>query len=174
MRSIKAKKVPKPEKDFLTIKEYKAMLECIDIARRNGFGHYLLVSILYDSAARVEEAVNMNFEHFNLSAEATVTILGKGAKYRTVYLTQSSASLISKAMERYGRKTGPVFLNKSGGRITDSGIDYVLKKYAVLASGQEPTIGNKTVSPHTLRRSKATHMLLNGTSIAVQQGPFRR
>ena len=78
VRSIKAKKVPKPEKDFLTIKEYKAMLECIDIARRNGFGHYLLVSILYDSAARVEEAVNMNFEHFNLSAEATVTILGKG------------------------------------------------------------------------------------------------
>ncbi len=169
VRSIKAKKIPKPEKSFLTIEEYKAMLECIDITRRNGFGHYILVSILYDSAARVEEAVNMDFEHFNLSAEATVTILGKGAKYRTVYLTRPSATLISKAMERYGRKTGPVFLNKSGGRITDSGIDYVLKKYAALASKKEPTIGNKTVSPHTIRRSKATHMLLNGTSIATIQ-----
>lgn len=169
VRSIKAKKVPKPERSFLTIEEYKAMLECIDITRRNGFGHYMLVSILYDSAARVDEAVNMDFEHFNLSAEATVTILGKGAKYRTVYLTRPSAMLIRKAMERYGRKTGPVFLNKAGGRITDSGIDYVLKKYAALASRKEPTIGNKAVSPHTIRRSKATHMLLNGTSIATIQ-----
>ena len=121
------------------------MLECIDITRRNAFGHYILVSILYDSAARVEEAVNTDFEHFNLSVEATVTILGKGAKYCTVYLTRSSTALISKAMERYGRKAGLAFLSKSGGQITDSGIDYVLKKYATPASGQAPTIGNKVV-----------------------------
>lgn len=169
VRSIKAKKAPKPEKSFLTIGEYKAMLECIDITRRNGFSHYILASILYDSAARVDEAVNMDFEHFNLSADATVTILGKGSKYRTVYLTSQSATLIRKAMERYGRKTGPVFLNKSGGRITDSGIDYILKKYAALAAEKEPTLGNKAVSPHTMRRSKATHMLLNGSSIATIQ-----
>ena len=96
------------------------MLECIDITRRNAFGHYILVSILYDSAARVEEAVNTDFEHFNLSVEATVTILGKGAKYCTVYLTRSSTALISKAMERYGRKAGLAFLSKSGGQILSS------------------------------------------------------
>ncbi len=169
VRSIKAKKVPRPEKSFLSIEEYRAMLECIDITRRNGFGHFLLVSILYDSAARVEEVVNMNFEHFELGANPAVSIFGKGAKYRTVYLTSSSASLISKAKKRYGRNTGPVFLNKSGGRITDSGVDYVLKKYAGLASEKEPSLKNKVVSPHTMRRSKATHMLLNGSSIATIQ-----
>lgn len=169
VRSIKVKKVPKPEKSFLTIEEYKAMLECIDITRRNGFEHFLLLSILYDSAARVEEAVNMNFEHFDLGANPAVSIFGKGSKYRTVYLTSSSSALIRKAEKRYGRNTGPVFLNKSGGRITDSGIDYVLKKYAGLASEKEVTLKNKGVSPHTMRRSKATHMLLNGSSIATIQ-----
>lgn len=168
-QSIKVKKSPGTEKSFLTIEEYRSMLECIDISRRNGFGHCLLVCTMYDTAARVSEGVSMNFEDFSFGSENSVLIYGKGAKYRRIYLTASTVRLIKKAADKYGRKTGLLFLNKSGNRITDAGIDCILKKYAVVASKSIPSLKHKIVSPHTLRRSKATHMLLNGASLPVIQ-----
>ena len=168
-RSIKIKKAPKPEKSFLTVEEYKGMLEAIDISRRNGYSHYLLVSVMYDTAARVAEAVRMNLQDFSFGKENSVIIYGKGSKYRRIYLTKHSVKLVQDCMTRSGRMQGPLFLNRSGGRISDSGIDYVLKKYAEIASKTFPSLKSKTISPHTLRRSKATHMLLNGASLPVIQ-----
>ena len=129
-RSIKIKKAPKPEKSFLTVEEYRSMLESIDISRRNGYSHYLLVSVMYDTAARVDEAVRMNLQDFSFGKENSVIIYGKGSKYRRVYLTKHSVRLVQDCMARSGRMQGPLFLNRSGGRMSDSGIDYVLKKHA--------------------------------------------
>lgn len=168
-RSIKIKKAPKPEKSFLTVEEYKGMLESIDISHRNGYCHYLLVSVMYDTAARVDEAVRMNLQDFSFGKENSVIIYGKGSKYRRIYLTKHSVRLVQDCMTRSGRMQGPLFLNRTGGRISDSGIDYILKKYAEKASKTVPSLKCKTVSPHTLRRSKATHMLLNGASLPVIQ-----
>lgn len=168
-RDIKVKKAPKPDKSFLTVEEYKAMLECIDITNRTGMMHYLLLTILYDTAARVDEAVKMNHEDFSFGSENSVIIYGKGAKYRRVYLTSHSVKLIREYQHRSSQTSGALFLNRYHQRISDSGIDYILKKYAAMAVEKVPSIGQKTVSAHTLRRSKATHMLLNGTSLPVIQ-----
>lgn len=168
-QSIKVKKAPKPEKCFLTADEYERMLRSIDITKRNGLMHYLLVTVLYDTAARVDEAVRMNFEDFSFGTDNSVVIFGKGSKYRRVYLTSHSVKVIKEYMMRTGRHSGAVFLNKGCQRISDSGIDYILKKYAAIAAEEMPSLKEKTISPHTLRRSKATHMLLNGTSLPVIQ-----
>jgi site-specific recombinase XerD len=168
-QSIKVKKAPKPDKSFLTVDEYKCLLSSIDINKRNGLIHYLLLTVLYDTAARVDEAVRMNFEDFSFGRENSVIIFGKGSKYRRIYLTSQSVKIIQEYMRRTGRTTGPVFLNRSHKRITDSGIDYILKKYSVIAAKEMPSIKEKSISPHTLRRSKATHMLLNGASLPVIQ-----
>lgn len=168
-QSIKVKKAPKPEKCFLTIDEYERMLSSIDITQRNGLMHYLLMTVLYDTAARVDEAVRMNFEDFSFGTDNSVVIFGKGSKYRRVYLTSHSVKVIKEYMTRTGRHSGAVFLNKGCQRISDSGIDYVLKKYAAIAAAGMPSLKEKTISPHTLRRSKATHMLLNGASLPVIQ-----
>ncbi len=168
-KSIKVKKAPKPEKTFLTIDEYKGMLEAVDLSRRNGYLHYILISVMYDTAARVDEAVRMNLQDFSFGKEDSVVIYGKGSKYRRIYLTSHSVKLVRDCMERSGRAEGPLFLNRSGSRISDSGIDYVLKKYAKEASATIPSLSGKTISPHVLRRSKATHMLLNGASLPVIQ-----
>lgn len=168
-QSIKVKKAPKPEKCFLTVDEYERMLRSIDITKRNGLMHYLLVTVLYDTAARVDEAVRMNFEDFSFGTDNSVVIFGKGSKYRRVYLTSHSVKVIKEYMMRTGRHSGAVFLNKGCQRISDSGIDYILKKYAAIAAEEMPSLKEKTISPHTLRRSKATHMLLNGTSLPVIQ-----
>lgn len=168
-QSIKVKKAPKPEKSFLTVDEYKCILGSIDISKRNGLMHYLLVTVLYDTAVRANEAVRMNFEDFSFGTDNSVVVFGKGSKYRRVYLTSHSVKVIKEYMARTGRNSGAVFLNKGCQRISDSGIDYILKKYTAIAAEKMPSINAKVVSPHTLRRSKATHMLLNGTSLPVIQ-----
>ena len=168
-QKIKIKKAPKPKKDFLTIDEYKAMLECVDISKRNGFNHYLLISVMYDTAARVEEAVNMNLEDFSFGSENSVIIFGKGSKYRRIYLTSHTVKLVKQFRQSVGRETGSLFLNRNNERISDSGIDYILKKYAEMASETQKSLSFKQISPHVLRRSKATHMLLNGASLPVIQ-----
>jgi len=63
-------------------------------------------------------------------------------------------------------------LNKNKLRISDSGIDFILEKYTGMASKKISSLRYKNVSPHTLRRSKATHMLLNGASLPVIQRFF--
>ena len=170
-QKIKIKKAPKPKKDFLTIEEYKAMLKFIDISKRNGFNHYqhLLISIMYDTAARVDEIVRMNLEDFTFGKENSVIIFGKGSKYRRIYLTSHTVKLIKEYKQFAERETGALFLNRSKSRISDSGIDYILKKYALMASEKEKSLHFKVVSPHVMRRSKATHMLLNGASLPVIQ-----
>jgi len=168
-QKIKIKKAPKPKKDFLTIEEYKALLECIDISRYNGFNHYLLISVMYDTAVRVDEAVRMNIEDFAFGRENSVVIFGKGSKFRRVYLTSHTVNLINEFKRITGRETGTLFLNRSKERLTDSGIDFILKKYVAIASETEVNLRTKCISPHALRRSKATHMLLNGASLPVIQ-----
>jgi site-specific recombinase XerD len=168
-QSIKIKKAPEAKKDFLTIEEYKAMLECVDITKRNGFNHYLLISIMYDTAARVDEAVNMNLEDFTFGKENSVIIFGKGSKYRRIYLTSHTVKLVNWFKQLTGRETGALFLNRNKGRISDSGIDYILKNYSAKASETVASIRSKTISPHVLRRTKASHMLFNGASLPVIQ-----
>jgi len=168
-QTIKAKKAPKSDKSFLTIDEYKQILKSVDITKYNGFMHYLLLVVLYDTAARVEEAVNMNIEDFSFGKENSVIIFGKGSKYRRVYLTSHSIKLIKEYMERTGRSQNALLLNRYNKRISDSGINYLLKKYTLIAAETMPSLKQKVVSAHTFRRSKSTHMLLNGASLPVIQ-----
>ena len=168
-QTIRVKKAPKPDKSFLTIDEYKQVLKSVDITKHNGLMHYLLLAVLYDTAARVEEAVNMNIEDFSFGKENSVIIFGKGSKYRRVYLTSHSTKLVEKYMERTGMSKNALFLNRYNERISDSGINYLLKKYTAIASETMPSLKQKVVSAHTFRRSKATHMLLNGASLPVIQ-----
>ena len=168
-QTIRVKKAPKPDKSFLTIDEYKQILKSVNITKQNGLMHYLLLAVLYDTAARVEEAVNMNIEDFSFGKENSVIIFGKGSKYRRVYLTSHSIKLVEKHMERTGMSKNALFLNRYNERISDSGINYLLKKYTAIASETVPSLKQKIVSAHTFRRSKATHMLLNGASLPVIQ-----
>jgi len=168
-KTIKVKKSEQKEQSFLTNEELEAILKSIDIARRSGYMHYILISVMYDTGARVDEAVRLNIEDFSFGKENSVNLFGKGNKYRTVYITSHAANLIKDYIKRSGRTEGPLFLNRYKERITDSGVDYVLKKYSKLAAQNSSSLKKKVISPHTLRRSKATHMLLNGASLPVIQ-----
>ena len=116
----------------------------------------------YETACRVLEGVNLEF----------LPLIMTGTLLEAVdFVRMNDKSVLNSKAELEGLVGKPVgdFCNRYGNRISDSGIDYILKKYAKIASVKEKTLGSKKVSPHILRRSKATHMLLNGASLPVIQ-----
>jgi integrase/recombinase XerD len=169
VKKIKVKKAEKPEKVFLTVEEYKAIINAIDPTTDTGIKHYTLINMMYDTAARVQESIDMKIEDFLFGKENSVHICGKGSKHRRVYITKHSVKLIKCYIERFHMTEGVLFRNRSGVKLSDSGIDFILKKYVSMAVLSQPSLSGKRVSPHTLRRSKATHMLLNGASLPVIQ-----
>ena len=168
-KKIKNKKTPKPKRGFLTIDEYKSLLQPIDAQSPEGAKHLVLIQTMYGTAARVSEIAAMDLQDFSFGKENSVLIFGKGSKYRRVYMNNNTAMLIKGFIKKMPIEKGALFRNRSGNRISDSGIDYIIKKYAELAAAKQPSLAIKQVSSHTLRRSKASHMLLNGISIPVIQ-----
>lgn len=169
VKKIKVKKAEKPEKVFLTVEEYKAIIDAIDITTATGIKHYTLINVMYDTAARVQESIDMKIGDFTFGKENSVHIFGKGSKHRRVYLTKHSVKLIAYYTVWFHITEGLLFRNHSGVKLSDSGIDFIIKKYVSMAALTQPSLSGKQVSPHTLRRSKATHMLLNGASLPVIQ-----
>ena len=145
------------------------ILGCVDTTAPEGYKHYVLLCTLYETAARVSELVSMDIQDFSFGRENSILIYGKGSKFRRVYLGKETTQLIKGFLKEMPYKSGPLFRNRSGTRITDSGVDYILKKYAAIAAQDNPDIGIKKISPHVFRRTKATHMLLNGISLPVIQ-----
>ena len=166
---IKVKKGCKPTKDFLNHEEFQAILKAIPRRADTDVRHYVLLSVLYDSAARIREICNMRVEDISYGKNCSIKIYGKGRKTRIVYISSDAAALIKSHCQRFDIAEGLLFRNRYGNQLTDSGIDYIIKKYTAIATGSLPSLKAKSVSAHTFRRSKATHMLLSGVSLPVIQ-----
>jgi len=119
--------------------------------------------VLYASGLRVSELVNLKMQDLNLT-EGIVRVLGKGRKERIVPM----GSKACEALRRYfdlrtglvsGNNNDAVFLNKRGEKISVRSIERILVKY-LKQSGI-----NKTVTPHVLRHTFATHLLNAGVDM---------
>lgn len=129
-----------------------------------------LLEFLYGTGARISEAVGLDVDDLDLTADPAVLLSGKGGKQRFVPV----GSYAVRALEAYlvrgrpalaaaGRRASPaVFLNARGGRLTRQGAWGVLGEAA-------DRCGLDGVSPHTLRHSFATHLLDGGADIRVVQ-----
>ncbi len=119
-----------------------------------------LLELLYGSALRVGEAVDLDVPGLDLEA-AQATVTGKGRKTRTVPLTPLSLA----ALRRYlgPRQWGPLFLTQHGNRMNNRLIQRIVQKYAEKADLPH-------ISPHTLRHSCTSHMLKRGAYLfSVQE-----
>ena len=168
-RKIKVKKGKRPPKDFLSQEELQEILKAISGGSDLFLGHYVLLVTLYDSGLRVQEICELKLDDISFGKNCTIKVFGKGQKTRIVYLSSDTASVIQSYCKRIQRTEGFLFHNRYGNSLTDSGIDYIIKKYVSIASEKLPSLKPKKVSAHTFRRSKATHMLQNGVSLPVIQ-----
>ena len=99
-----------------------------------------------------------------------VILFGKGRKKRIVPLQDEQVDLLHNYMEENrlnlsGFNQRPLFSNSYGRKLTNSGISYILNNYANHARIQNPELIPEKISPHTLRHSKAMHLLQAGVNL---------
>lgn len=163
---------PKYEKklpDVLDVEEVIQLLETPDLTKNNGYRDRTILELLYATGMRVTELIQIEIEDVNLIM-GFVKVFGKGNKERIIplgdtvieyldtYINTVRPQLLKKTV------TNVLFLNLHGRPLTRQGIWKLIKQYGLRANI------TKTLTPHTLRHSFATHLLENGADLrAVQE-----
>jgi site-specific recombinase XerD len=167
--SIKVKRQERRSVNYLTVDALKFLLEQIPIGNREGRRNLALISLMYDSGARVQEIIDLSPSSLRLDKPSCITLHGKGNKKRIVPLQDEQVTLLQTYMKENAlndpaNNQRPLFANNRGGRLTNAGITYILNIYAEMARKLKPNLIPR-ISPHTLRHSKAMHLLQAGVNL---------
>ena len=152
--------------EFLTQDEAKRLVESPDVSQPQGQRDRALLEMLYASGMRVRELVNMNVEQVNLSTNE-MRVWGKGAKERVVLIGEPAAEALNNYIKEGrrellgGKRNNALFVNRYGNRILVRRVQKILNKYSRSI--------NKSVHPHILRHTFATHLLDGGADLKVVQ-----
>lgn len=158
---------------FLQYDEVVRMLEQIKTDSEQGLRDRAIVELLFSSGLRVSELVNLNRDHINLKRREFM-VRGKGQKDRPVFISKSAAEHVEKYLNERHDSLPALFLSYSRRSSTpDNSGDYrrlsarsiqrMVSRYARLAGI------TKHVSPHTMRHSFATDLLMNGADLRSVQ-----
>lgn len=164
---------PKPERSLpkvLSMEEVEALLEAPKVLDEFGLRDKAMLELMYATGMRVSELIFMDVGDVHGSM-GFVRCVGKGKKERIIPIGQTALSAIEHYLEgARGRLASPkhrtdsLFLNHHGNRLTRQGFWKILKKLVKSAQIE------KEITPHTLRHSFATHLLMNGADLrAVQE-----
>lgn len=154
--------------DVLTVEEINAMIEQIDLSSSEGHRNRAIIEMLYGSGLRVSELTDLKLSNM-YREEGYMLIRGKGSKQRLVPISPEAEKWFVFWMEdRAHLDVKPefadiAFLNRYGRQLTRAMIFTIIKRLAASAGIK------KTVSPHTLRHSFATHLLQNGADLRIIQ-----
>lgn len=166
--TIPVKRAPRRTIDYLERAEMDAVLAHVERHTRQGRRDYALLAFLYNSGARVQEALDLRVSALQLDRPYQVRLFGKGRKERVCPLWPETAALLRALLhERGGNQdpTAPVFVNAGGQPLTRSGVRHVVDRHTAAAAATHPSLGRKRVHPHTLRHSCAVHLLQSGVEL---------
>lgn len=158
---------PKPAKvlpDTLSTDEIDRMIATIDDSSPKGIRDKAILEVLYSCGLRVSELCNLRLGDL-FFGEGYIRIIGKGDKQRLVPISGVACERIQRYKEVRTKKTteDTLFLNNRGTKLTRVMIFNIIKRAAFLAGI------DKSISPHTLRHSFATHLLEGGANIRQVQ-----
>lgn len=166
--SLRSKRAPIGLAKYLEPEEVKELLAQPDQSTPAGGRDYALLLFLYNTGARISEALNVRAEDLSLDKPQHARILGKGNKTRICPLWPETARALSQLPEvRNGRGRDVVFCNRSGGKLTRDGASYLLRKYNDMAARTAPAFPKGRISPHVLRHSCAVALLQGGVELTV-------
>lgn len=165
-------KVARKQVTFLHYDEVQRLIEGVDLSSEAGLRDRAILELLFSSGLRVSELINLNRDHVNTKRREFM-VRGKGQKDRPIFISESAASWVDRYLDARNDTLAPLFLSYSKNNIAETSGDFrrltarsvqrMVSKYARLAGI------TKHVSPHTMRHSFATDLLMNGADIRSVQ-----
>ena len=169
---IELPKTSRRQVTFLHFDEVERLLDQIDISDETGLRDRAIIELLFSSGLRVSELVNLNRDHINTTRREFM-VRGKGQKDRPVFISESASHRVTEYLQSRNDNLPPLFLSYSCNIETTNSGDYrrlgarsiqrIINKYTRLAGI------TKHVSPHTMRHSFATDLLMNGADLRSVQ-----
>lgn len=169
---IELARTVRPQVTFLTPEELGRLAAQPKTDNQNGLRDRAIIELLFSSGLRVSELVGLDRDHINLKRREFM-VRGKGQKDRPIFISPEAATWIGKYLDMRQDNIKPLFIRYSGRkkvdlsgnyqRLTARSVQRMVARYALLAGI------TKHVSPHTLRHSFATDLLMNGADLRSVQ-----
>jgi integrase/recombinase XerD len=168
--SIKFKKAAQEIINYLSIDGIKLLLQQPDTMTSKGRRDLALLSLMYDSGARVQEIIDLNPSMLRLNKPATIKIIGKGNKARLVPMLDAQIDhlknyLKENRLNEPSANNYPLFFNSRKEKLTRAGINHIVQKYSKTARAENKMVIPEKISCHSLRHSKAMHLLQAGVNL---------
>lgn len=168
--SIPMKRTKRISVEYITLEAMKFLLAKPNKMTNSGRRDLVLLSLLYDSGARVQELADLKVGDIRADSLATVKLTGKGNKKRIVPLMKPMSKLLNQYLKENNLIEPytfdyPLFCNRSKNKLTRAGVSYIVKKYAVQSIEEAPELFPDKLSPHCFRHSKAIHLLQSGVNL---------
>jgi site-specific recombinase XerD len=169
---VELAKVVRKQVSFLSPEELSRLFSQPDTKTLTGLRDKAILELLFSSGLRVSELVSLDKDHVNLKRREFM-VRGKGQKDRPIFISDAAAQSIHAYIENRTDNVKPLFMRNSGTkaisldgnyyRLTVRSIQRLVARYALMAGI------TKHVSPHTLRHSFATDLLMNGADLRSVQ-----
>lgn len=169
---VELPKTKRRQVSFLTTEETERLIETVDTTTIAGIRDRAILELLFSSGLRVSELTNLNRDHINLQ-RGEFMVRGKGQKDRPVFVSPEATEWLALYLKSRTDSAVPLFVRYSGYktgdergesfRLTPRSVQRLVSYYAKLAGI------TKHVSPHTLRHSFATDLLMNGADLRSVQ-----
>ena len=170
---VELAKVKRPQLSFLEVEELERLLNVVDTSTIVGLRDRAILELLFSGGLRVSELVSLDRDHINLDRREFM-VRGKGDKDRPIFISESAADWIGRYLDDRKDNYRPLFIHYSGTaselddgrytRLTVRSVQRMVARYAKLAGI------TKHVTPHTLRHTFATDLLINGADLRSVQG----
>lgn len=168
--AIPIKRHDRPSLGFLQRTEIDAILAAPDPTSWLGRRDRAMLTLMYNTGARVSEVAGLKVSDVVLSGSPAVHLFGKGRKHRTVPIWKQTAATLRQWIRHLpdAEDQSPLFPNVAGGiSLTRSGIARRLALAVEQAKTACPDLAKQSVSPHTIRHTTAMHLLQAGVDITV-------
>lgn len=169
--AIPMRRHARPVVGYLSKEYLTEILAQPDLRTPPGRRDAVLLSVLYDTGARVQEVIDLSVGDVRLESPAQIRLKGKGRKMRAVPLMAATVRLLAdhlheNRLDRPEHFDQPLFQSRQGNRLSRWGVRYILQKYVGNVRNQHPGF-TQPVSPHSLRHTKGMHLLESGVSLEI-------
>ena len=166
--ALPLKRAPTAPAVYLEPEEMSVILKQPDRRSALGLRDHTILLFMYNTGARVSEALAVRLQDLSLVRPRQVRLYGKGKKERLCPLWNETAAAIKQLVKlRHTPSEEPIFRNRHGEPLTRDGVAGLLRKSTTLAAREMPALRRRHVTPHVLRHSCAVALLQAGNDPTV-------